>query len=922
MSSPIISKPSFEHHYNGIGVGKARPRVSWHFDTYEETLCDWYQTAYELEITILPTNTTNTYKVQSDQSVLVAWPGDDLDSRSRAKVRVRCYGQRDDKMDKVLATAWSPEAIVETGHLHPEDWTASFITSSSRIGPEEPLQPLRFRREFNLPMGTIRIVQARLYLTSLGVNVPFINGKHASDECMAPGWTSYEHRLNYRVLEVSELLSLDEDAPNVIAVEVGEGWYATRLGVRGGSRFWYGGKHIALLAQLEVIVETQDGSQRWTLNSDDSWLCAASSIQKSEIYDGELYDMRQDQPGWNDMSMKLPEISFVPTRLLPKPSALLIAPDGPPVKIIETVSAKQVITTPSGKLVVDFGQNLVGKVLIKSLKMPAAGEKVVLSHAEVLEEGELGTRPLRSAKCTDVIISDGSELKNWSVKFTFHGFRYVQIDGVQPEHEFLLKNITALVMSSDLKRRGHFSCSNTSVNQLHQNVVWSMKGNFLSVPTDCPQRDERLGWTGDLQVFCPTASFLYDTVGFLGNWLEDLSVEQLQRGGIPPLVCPDVLKKDWPNVPQAVWDDVTILTPNVVYQYSADKDLLSRQFESMQTWLSLGVDRGSDGLWDWSFEKWQFGDWLDPTAPPQEPGNGRTDDILVADAYLVRVTTVFAELCKVLGKTEEAEKYNTEAANLKKTFQEKYITSTGNLMSNTQTGLSLAIEFSLYRSLDERKVAILNLEKLVRRAKFRIATGFAGTPLILHALTAVGKPQLAYRMLLEKRCPSWMYPITMGATTIWERWDSMLPNGSINPGQMTSFNHYALGAVADWLHTTIGGISPVRPGWKEILVRPIPGGNITHAHVSFEGPYGLIRCSWRLENGTKFTMDLVVPPNSSARVILPSWWRTSLSEMKPEQSTTVGSGKHHFSCDIDLDEWPPKSIWTANSYGEESDVAV
>jgi alpha-L-rhamnosidase len=923
MSSPVISKPIFEHHFNGLGIGTSRPRISWQYRASEVTIQGWFQIAYEVEIALLPSNTITTYKVDSDECVLVPWPGDDLKSRSRARVRVRCFGRTEDpKKEDCIATGWSPEAVVEVGLLDPHDWTGGFITSSTRLGPEEPLQPLRFYKQFALPEETIRVLQARLYITALGVFVPYINGISVSDECMAPGWTSYNHRLNYRVLDISSHLNGGKDAQNVIAAEVGEGWYATRLGVRGGARFWYGGRDIALLAQLEVVVESQSGLLTWNLATDDTWLCAASAIQSSEIYDGELYDTRQEQPGWNSISSKSWVSDFIATRLLPKPSAKLVAPDAPPVRITETVSAKKIIKTNSGKLLIDFGQNLVGKVLVKTMKMPARGERVSFRHAEVLEKGELGVRPLRSAKCTDTIISDGSPLKDWSVRFTFHGFRYVQIDGLNVSDWPTLEDITALVMHSDMRRRGHFACSNASVNQLHRNVVWSMKGNFLSVPTDCPQRDERMGWTGDIQVFTPTASFLYDTIGFLGNWLEDLSAEQMERGGIPPLVCPDVLNRAWPSVAQAVWDDVTILTPNVLYQYSADRDLLSRQFESMQAWLSHGVDRGSDGLWDWSYEKWQYGDWLDPTAPPQEPGNGRTDDILVADAYLVHVTTIFARLCAILQKTSEAERYSAEAVDLKGKFQDKYITSSGNLMSTTQTGLSLAIQFSLYRTPDEHNVAVRNLEKLVRRAKFRIATGFAGTPLISHALTSIGKPQLAYRMLLEKSCPSWIYPITMGATTIWERWDSMLPNGDINPGQMTSFNHYALGAVADWLHTTVGGISPEDPAWKVVLVRPIPGGNITHADVSFEGPYGLVRCSWRLTDRTNFEMDVTVPPNSSARVVLPCWWRTRLSELTQEQSAVVSSGEHHFSCNVELDSWPPKSIWTAHSFGEESEVAV
>ena len=421
----------------------------------------------------------------------------------------------------------------------------------------------------------------------------------------------------------------------------------------------------------------------------------------------------------------------------------------------QEIKPLEIFKSKSGKNIIDYGQNMVGKLRVDFSGLPS-GACATFRFAEVMEHGELGTRPLRGAKAQDTYISAGSGDAIWTPTFTFHGFRYVQADGFEPT----AANVTALAMHSDMQRRGHFTCSNEWVNKLHQNVVWSTRGNFVSIPTDCPQRDERLGWTGDIQVFAPTASFLYDTTSFLGSWLEDLMAEQLEegKGGIPPLVVPMIPLGHWPHLPQAVWHDAAVLTPMDVFSYSGDMAILDRQFPSMRAWLDEAIDRGEDGLWN--REPWQLADWLDPGAPPQDPGFSRTDYVLVADAYLVHVTRTMSKVCSLLGKNDLAGKYATDAKRLTSLFQHKYITPAGNLMSNTQTGLALAIHFDLYPSSEKLATAAKELHKQVRYSKFRIGTGFAGTPIISHALTRVYETRLAYRMLLEKTCPSWLYPVS------------------------------------------------------------------------------------------------------------------------------------------------------------------
>ncbi|KAI1400618.1 bacterial alpha-L-rhamnosidase-domain-containing protein [Hypoxylon fuscum] len=900
MSAPKLAAPTFEHHHNGLGVGYSEPRISWQFEPAPDTPKGWSQSKYEVEITWSADGKVEQFSVDSEESVLVPWPTRPLRSRESAEIRVRSYGKGLDGSEST--TPWSVASVVEAGLLSRDDWKASFITSSTRIESNEPLRPLRFRREFTLDTPPFKKWHARLYLTAMGVCQAYVNGKLTSDEQMAPGWTSYKHRLNYRVHDVTALLTPNEK--NVIAIEVAEGWYVGTLGFLGGKRFLYGDQQ-AILAQLEVY--SDDVLLSSALVPNEEWQVCDSPIKSSEIYDGEVYDARLEDEQWNVPGSSSGTTDWGPVTTVSWPSTELVAPDAPPVRITQTIEAVDIFKSKSGKTIVDFGQNLVGKVQIRKLDVPE-GTAVTLKHAEVMEHGELGTRPLRLAKATDTVISAGKVIHDWAPKFTFHGFRYVQVEGWPEDSPLLSKdNFVAQVMHTDLKRRGDFSCSNGLVNQLYQNVIWSMRGNFLSIPTDCPQRNERLGWTGDIQVFCPSASFLFDTVGMLKDWLQDLAAEQLQegRGGIPPFVCPEIPMPNWPHIPEAIWDDVVVLTPHVLYQFSNDENILTRQFIGMQQWLGIGVKRGDDGLWDQ--DHWQLGDWLDPKAPPNDPSNGPTDTILVADAYLVHTTEVFAEICKILGKTELADMYSFQTEDLRHKFQHKYITPAGKLMSNTQTGIALAIQFSLYRNAQELSLAAHDLTKQVGTARFNIATGFAGTPVIAHALSKVCRTQLAYRMLLEKTCPSWLYPVTMGATTVWERWDSMLPDGSINPGTMTSFNHYALGSIVDWLHATVGGISPDEPGWERILVCPIPGGNITHANVSFNGPYGLISCAWELV-GRKFSMSLTIPPNSTAKVILPSDLPRDVAPSKEVEYRILGSGSYKLECEYEAAEWPPKPL--------------
>jgi alpha-L-rhamnosidase len=615
-------------------------------------------------------------------------------------------------------------------------------------------------------------------------------------------------------------------------------------------------------------------------------------VTSADLYEGEHYDARLEQPGWSAPGVD--DSAGLPCWVTAFDPGALVAPDGPPVRPVAEVPVSEVLTSPGGRTLLDFGQNLVGTLRIRV--RGASGTVVTLRHAEVLEHGELAVRPLRTATATDSYTLRGDPAgEEWEPRFTFHGFRYAEVTGWPGE--LRREDITAVVYHSDLERTGWFECSDPLLTKLHDNVVWGMRGNFLDVPTDCPQRDERLGWTGDIQVFAPTAAYLYDCAGFLTSWLKDLAADQTAEG-VVPLFVPrvDLHGPFGEPVPLAGWGDAAVLVPWVVYQRFGDVDVLRRQYRSMCAWVDgLTATLGAGTLFDQPLL--QLGDWLDPAAPLDNPTAGATDPILVATAYRVRTAQVLSEIAGVLGQEADSAKYAELADSVRQAFHDEYVTPNGRVASDSQTGYALALEFSLLPDENQRAHAAARLVEVVRMKAHRIATGFLGTPLICDALTSAGAIDDAYQLLLQKDCPSWLYPVTMGATTIWERWDSLLPDGSVNPGEMTSFNHYAFGAVADWMHRVLGGLAPAVPGYRVLHVAPRPGGAIARAKTAHLTPYGRAEVAWRRED-RKLTVDVVVPVGTTAVITLPDTTRTE-----------AGPGRHRFesACRAPADdpEWRP-----------------
>jgi len=862
MGTPSVLAPTFEHHRDALGIGESAPRISFELSAD----AGWTQQAYELEVRTAD-RTTVTGRIESGDSVLVPWPAPPLASREPATVRVRVWGSDG------APSGWSAWAEVEAGLLSVDDWSAHAVSPAPAPGTDRTA-PMLLRREFTVS-GPIS--RARLYVTAHGVHEVEVNGTRVGDDTLSPGWSSYPTRLRYQTYDVTALLA---EGANAVGSWLADGWYRGRLGFHGGEFDRYGDR-TALLAQLEI--DLADGS-RQVVVTDESWRAAPGPVTASSLYDGETHDARLELPGWSEPAFDDARWGAVET--VERDRGTLVAPDGPAVRCTEERRPASAWLTPSGSVLVDFGQNLVGRLKVE-VQGPS-GSTIVLRHAEVLEHGELCTRPLRDAAATDTYVLRGDGPETWEPRFTFHGFRYAEISGWpgdQPVHE-VLEGVVARVYHTDMRRLGEFECSDPAVNRLHENVVWSMRGNFLDIPTDCPQRDERLGWTGDIQVFAPTAAFLYDCTGMLSSWLKDLAAEQLPDGNVPWYVPYIPTIPMWtPPEASAVWGDAAVLTPWDLYVATGDTEILARQYASGQAWVDLAVSMtADDGVWDHG--GFQLGDWLDPAAPPEDPAAALTDPYLVATAYLALSARRLAEIADLLGKPDDHTRYAALAERIRAGFRSRYVTADGTMTSDTQTAYALAIAFELLDG-DLEEVAGERLADLVRKAGNRIATGFAGTPLVTEALSRTGHSATAYDLLLERECPSWLYAVDHGATTIWERWDSLLPDGTVNPGNMTSFNHYALGAVAAWLHRRVAGIAPAEPGYRTIRFAPELRGPLTYARASHHTPYGLAAIRWELgPDGASVVLDVTVPTGTSGRIVIPG------------REVEVSSGHHRMTLDL------------------------
>ncbi|ROQ52603.1 alpha-L-rhamnosidase [Rathayibacter sp. PhB152] len=741
-----------------------------------------------------------------------------------------------------------------TTHTEP----AAFVGADR---PSEEGDPaVYFRRGFTVGGGLRR---AELVVTALGVVEAYVNGTRLGDEVLAPGWTSYRHRVVARRHDVTELLVAGE---NVLGAIVGEGWAV-------GALTWENNRHNyadrpALFARVELTYDDRVE----VIGTDGDVRVGTGAVLSSGIYGGESYDARAEPIGWAEPGFDTS--SWSPAVEVPWDLATVTEDATPPIRRSEELAPVAVTISPSGRTIVDFGQNISGWVRLAV--SGEAGTTITLRHAELLTpEGELEIETLRSAAATDRYTLGGGGPESWEPRFTFHGFRYAEVDGWPGE--FAPDALRAVVVHSEMTRTGWFETSNPLVTKLHENTVWSMRDNFVGVPTDCPQRDERLGWTGDLNAFAPTATFLYDVQGVLGSWLQDLAVEQADTGTVPWTV-PDVLPTG--SSATALWSDVAVSLPWELYQEYGDLAILRTAYPSMTAFVrEVEAALDENDLWGSGF---QFGDWLDPDAPADNPAGGKTDRYLVACAYLCRTTRQMAETARLLGEGADAEHFVALAKRVRAAFRREFVTETGRVVSESATGYALPIMFDLLDPSQKRKAGA-KLAGIVAQSGFTISTGFAGTPLITDALSSTGHLEEAYELLLQTKSPSFLYPVTMGATTIWERWDSVLPDGTINATGMTSLNHYALGAVADWMHRVIGGLTRTSAGWRTLTIAPQPGGDLTSARAVHDTVLGRAESHWRAE-GSEMLFDVVVPDGATATVVPP---------LHPDRlSIEVGPGAH------------------------------
>ncbi len=696
---------------------------------------------------------------------------------------------------------------------------AKFIRQAADFGEIRPV----FKKVIWLDKP---VRKATLFCSALGYYEAYLNNQRVGKFIFAPGWTTYGKRLQYQEYNVTNLL----EECNTLDIALGNG-----MRFHGNPHENYESitsREDALIAAL--VIEYEDGTEDF-IPTDETWKCSKSNIVYSHVYNGETVDFTMNTD--EEFPVKeLPDINM----------DILIETEGEEVREMTRLNAIELIKTPKGETVIDFGQNLTGYV---EWNVPAKkGKEFKLYHAEILDkDGNFYTENLRGAKAQVSVISDGVE-RAYKPHFSFQGFRYIKLEGFENE-DINLENFTAVVVFSDMKRIGYFACGNDLVQQLYENIVWGLRGNFLDVPTDCPQRDERLGWTGDAQVFARTASTTYRTDKFFRKWLHDLAADQRENGAITD-VCPDLQR--WESYGSSAWADASVIVPYQVYAAYGDKTIIEEQFESMKKWIDFMENNGTEkGLFD--AHEHHFGDWLSLDAGNEATG-GLTDKNLIGSAYLAYSNSLFIKMGKAIGK--DMSYYEDLYEHSIKAYRKKFL-NTGKTEHETQTSNVLALHFNL---TDNRE---REAEKLVKdiEACGHLKTGFVGTPYLLHTLTEIGRADLAYKLLLRKEFPSWLFPVTKGSTTMWERWDGMKEDGSFATPEMNSFNHYAYGSVGDWLYKTVAGIDYDinEPGYKHIIFRPLPCKALGYAKARIITDNGDIISGWEYTgkgNECKFTFTI------------------------------------------------------------------
>jgi alpha-L-rhamnosidase len=878
MAQVKVQRLMTENLPNPNSVDAPSPRFSWQL--YAGTARDIMQTAYEVKVSGPKGVVWAPGKVMGDQSMYITYKGSPLASGQKYTWQVRIWD------NKGKASEWNT-ASFQMGMLNVSDWKAQWITPT---GAEEASRPSPlFRKEFAIGK---KIKSAFAYITAHGLYEAHINGQRVGTDYLTPGYTSYNNRIQYQAYDVTNLL---KQGNNAVGAALGSGWYRGIYGI--GTRKEIYGKDIALLLQLNITYT--DGTTA-VIGTDNSWKTSTGEVRSAEIYDGSVTDARKEQKGWATAAFDDKSWKGVTVQNYSK--SILLATVNEPVKKHEIFKSVKFFTTPKGEKVIDFGQNLVGVVRFKVTGK--AGDKIVISHAEIIDKaGNFYTDNLRDAKAQNTFILKGGGEETFEPQFTWQGFRYIRIEGypgdIKPE------DFTATALYSDMAPAGTFSCSNLMINQLQHNIQWGQKGNFLDIPTDCPQRDERLGWTGDAQVFSRTATYNMNAHNFFAKWLKDVALDQFADGSVPHVI-PDAFDNGKPSGGggSAGWSDVATIVPWNMYLAYGDKEILAGQYNSMKAWVNCMKGRSHNNLWNTGGH---FGDWLFFTRNDDNDGTAAiTSKYLIAQCFYAYSTQLLINAAKVLGKTNDEATYTKLLADVKAAYIKEYVTPNGLISSDTQTAYTLALQFDMLPQ-DLRPQAAQRLADNVKRYGNHLTTGFLGTPYLCSALSRFGYADVAFGLLLQQNYPSWLYPIKMGATTIWERWNGIHPDGTPEVPSMNSYNHYAYGAIGDWMYRTVAGLDTKtdQVGYKGIIIKPTIGGNLTTVAADYETPYGKASSHWKVEGGN-LMLDVTIPANTTATIYVPTKGDNAVSENgKPVTkaqnqiagytAVNVGSGNYHFS---------------------------
>jgi alpha-L-rhamnosidase len=887
-----------EFRVDPLGIDERFPRLSWALESENR---GQVQSAYrvlvarnEEDLASEENLLWDSGRVESDRSVGVEYGGEALHSGTRCVWKVHVWDGEGEP------TPYAEPAVFEMGLLEGSDWKGTWISLGEDPDEDfEPptgdeyddlangLAPSPYLRKGFLLDGPVR--RARLYATARGVYETFINGTRVGKDVLAPGWTDYDRRIQYQTYDVTPLLA---EGQNALGAVLGDGWYAGFFGFDPKHRGALYGSRPQFLAQLHV--EYEDGT-RDSIATDLSWRCSTGPILFSDLLMGESYDARKEMPGWSEPGFDGPGWYGADAEELG--AVALVAQPDEGVRVTEELEAKSVTEPESGRYVFDLGKNMVGWVCLKV--EGETGTEITLRHAEALNpDGTIYTTNLRSARATDRYVLKGGGEEVYEPRFTFHGFRFVEVTGYPGEPP--LGAVTGRVAHSATPPTGSFECSNGMVNELQENILWGQRGNFLSVPTDCPQRDERLGWMGDAQVFVRTASLNMDVAAFFEKWMVDVEDAQSPEGAFPD-VAPlpggsGLIDLRW-GAP--AWGDAGVIVPWTIYRTYGDTRIVERHYEAMDRWMEYLRGANPDLIRNNRMGN-NYGDWLSPKGD-------HTPKHLLATAYWAYDAELMAEMAEATGRAEDAKRYRDLGGRIRGAFNGAYVSPDGRIEGDTQTGYLLALHMGLLPE-ELRSAAAGHLVGAIEREGWHLSTGFAGVGYLCPVLTDTGHVDVAYRLLLNETFPSWGYTIRNGATTIWERWDGWTEENGFQSPNMNSFNHYSLGSVGEWLYRHVAGIDLGAPGYAHVLIRPRPGGDLTFARADYDAVRGRISSSWRIE-GDLFVLDVLVPPNTTSTVHVPCAEGVSEGGRPVEEAEgvellragggetvlSVGSGRYGFS---------------------------